>query len=316
MIPINNSPRIKEIEQKYNQNLKVLFYKWHWKKNLKHREISEIIKVPRPTITRWFRQFKIPTQSFTRFTNLNLLNTGPRKGPRAKPKIKKEFPWKFNKEFFNKWSLEMAYVLGFLFADGHVFINPRGSCYFGFTSTDKGIIYKIRKVLESNHKVGVKKRRSGWKTGYVLQIGNKDIFTNLKRNFGIIPNKSLVIEFPKIPKEFFGDFLRGYFDGDGCVSFGKYWRKDREKFKWEFTTRFISGSKSFLLGLQNSLNNFVSGGYFYKKNRGYELVFSRKDSVALYNLMYNNVSTKLFLERKYSIFRKAFTVLKINADVV
>ena len=319
MIPINNSPRIKKIEQKYSQNLKVLFYKWHWKKNLKHREISEIIKIPRPTITRWFRQFKIPTQSCTRFTNLNLLNTGPRKGPRAKPKIKKEFPWKFNKEFFNQWSPDMAYVLGFLFADGYVFKNPRGSCFFCFCSTDKEIIIKIRNVLQSNHKIGVKnkKRKNGWKTCYVLQIGSKDIFSNLKRKFGIIPNKSLVIKFPKVPKEFFGDFLRGYFDGDGCVSFGKYWRKDRNKWKWQLTTNFTSGSKNFLIDLHSVLKNLDFSGRLGNKIRGYDLVFSQNDSIALYNLMYNNsLLNRLFLERKYSIFRKAFAALKINADVV
>lgn len=316
MISIKDSPRIEEIERKYGQNLKTLFYKWHWDENLKHSEIAERTLIPRPTITRWFHQFKIPTQSCTRFTNKNLWSYRLDERPKAKPKIKKEFPWKFNKDFFKKWTPEMAYVLGFLFADGYVFKNLRGSCFFCFCSTDKEIIIKIRNVLQSNHKIGVRERKNGWKTCYVLQIGSKDIFNNLKREFGIIQNKSLVIKFPKVPKEFFGDFLRGYFDGDGSVNLGKYWPKDRKSFKWEFSTRFTSGSKIFLLGLLGSLKNLVYGGYLNKKNRGYDLVFSRHDSVALFNLMYNNVSANLFLKRKYNIFKKAFVVLKINAGVV
>ena len=318
MIPIKDSSRIEEIERKYGQNLKTLFCKWHWDENLKHSEISERISIPRPTVTRWFHQFKVPTQSCTRFTNLNLLNTGPRKGPRAKPKIKKEFPWKFNKEFFNEWSPEMAYVLGFLFADGYVFKNPRGSCFFCFCSTDMKIIKKIRDVLQSNHRIGLKlrnKHNPRWKDSYVLQIGSKEVFKKLGV-FGVIPNKSLVIRFPKVPQEFLGDFVRGYFDGDGCVHFAKYWRKDRNKWKWQFTTSFISGSKKFLVDLHSLLKDINFKGHLGNKVRGYELVFSQNDSIALFKLMYNNVSSNLFLERKYNIFKKAFATLKINADVV
>lgn len=319
MIPINNSPRIKEIEQKFSQDLKTLFYKWHWKENLKHKEIAEIIKVPRPTITRWFKQFRIPTQSCTRFTNKNLWSYRLDERPKAKPKIKREFPWKFNKEFFNQWSLEMAYILGFLFADGYVFKNPRGSYFFCFCSTDREIIRKIRNVLQSNHKIGLRLRNKDnpkWKDLYVLQIGSKEIFKKLK-TFGIVPNKSLVTRFPNIPEKYTGHFLRGYFDGDGCVHFAKYWRKDRSQWKWHFTTSFISGSKKFLIDLFSALKNLNFSGRLGKKKRGYELVFFRNDSIALFKLMYNNsLSNRLFLERKYNTFRKALAVLKINADVV
>lgn len=151
---------------------------------------------------------------------------------------------------------------------------------------------------------------------YVLQIGSKDIFNDLKNRFGIIQNKSLVIKLPKVPKEFLGDFIRGYFDGDGCVHFAKYWRKDRNQWKWQFTTSFTSGSKDFLIGLHSVLKNFVFGGRLGKKKRGYELVFSQHDSIALFRLMYHNISSNLFLDRKYNTFKKAFAILKINAGVV
>lgn len=184
MQKIIESSRKHNIERRLGTPLVELFYNWHWKENLKHREIAALIDIPRPTVTRWFRAFDIPTQSCERFTNLNLLNTGPRKSPPARLKIKKEFPWKFNKNFFKSWSPEMAYVLGFLMADGYVFTNPRGSCYIGFISTDKKIIEKIRRALQSNHTIGVRNRKRehpNWKESYTLQIGSKNIFNHLKK---------------------------------------------------------------------------------------------------------------------------------------
>lgn len=219
-----------------------------------------------------------------------------------------------DENFFKRWSLEMAYVLGFLYADGYLQKNKRGSSYFCFTSTDKEIIEKIRNLLRSNHKISLRQRSKNnpeWKDSYVLQIGSKTMFDDLKK-LGLTQNKSLILEFPNIPRRFLSDFIRGYFDGDGGVHFGKYWRKDRNKWKWEFTSRFTSGSKIFLTDLWTALKPYIEGGYLYEKNSGHELVFARHDSVALFNLMYNNVSSRMFLERKYNIFQRAFKILKLG----
>jgi hypothetical protein len=314
MRKIIESERIAYIERKWNASIPQLFRMWHWKKNLKHSEIGEKIDIPRSTITRWFKQFNIPTQSCTRFTNLNLLNIGPRKTPPAKPKIRKSFLWKWDTKFFETWSPEMAYVLGFLVADGYVFTNPRGSQYVCFVSADKEIIEEIRKALKSNHKIGIKKqpKHANYKNAHVLQIGNKEAVTKLK-SFGIIQNKSLVIKYPKgIPEEFLGHFVRGYFDGDGCVYLREHFVKGRKKKKWIFQTRFTSGSRSFLVGLHKALKPYVNGGAILDRQGGHELIFSHKDGLALYNLMYNNTQSRLFLERKYKIFQKAIETLHLG----
>lgn len=316
MISVIASARFKQIQEKFGQPLGELLYNLHWQENLRHREIADRIGMPRPTITRWFHQLGVPTQSCTRFTNLNLLNVGPVMGPRTKPKIKKESPWKFDKNFFKIWSPELAYVLGFISADGYVFKNRRGSHYVCFCSTDREIIEKIRNAIKSNHAIGVRSKNKNnpkWKNLYVLQIGSKEIVIKL-RKFGIIQNKSLVIDFPKsIPRNLFGDFVRGYFDGDGGVFFGKYKRKNRAGFDWIFNTSFTSGSKKFLLGLQSSLQNYVAGGNLYSKKGGYSLGFSRRDSLALFRLMYNNIASNLFLDRKYQTFLRALKTLDMRA---
>lgn len=218
----------------------------------------------------------------------------------------------FDKLFFKQWMPEMAYVLGYLFADGYVFTNPRGSSYVGFCSADQELIEKVRNALRSNHKIGIRKRyekNDHWKQVYVLQIGSKDLLAQLK-SFGIIQNKSLVIRLPNnIPENRLGHFLRGYFDGDGNVYFKKHWAKDRQKMRWVFSTRFTSGSKGFLHDIKERIKHYIHGGFVQEKERGYEFVLSHKDSRALFNLMYSDISSNLFLSRKYKIFETALATL-------
>lgn len=205
----------------------------------------------------------------------------------------------------------MAYALGFIFADGSVFINRRGGCFLELTSTDLELIIKLKKIFSSNHTIGVRpKNNSRKKVGYRLQIGSKELLKDLKK-FGVIQNKSLVIEFPKVPNKYLGDFVRGYFDGDGGVSFGKYWRENRSKWQWVLSTRFTSGSKGFLIGLANSLSKYLEGGFIRQKSdkSGFDLILSYRDAAALFKLMYNNTRSSVFLKRKYLTLKKAFRVL-------
>ena len=308
MIKIKESSRIKEIENKWNDSIENLLYKWHWKDNLMHKEIGKKLNIPRSTITRWFHQLEIPSQDSHRITKLNLLNVGPRKGPRAKPKIKSNPRFSVNREFFKRWSPEMAYVLGYFVADGCMFINPRGSHYIEFTSTDKELIEKVRKLMESNHSIGIfKSSNPHWKTKYRLQIGSKEMFKDLLK-LNLIPCKSKSIKLPNISRKYFADFVHGYFDGDGCVILVTYSRKNRKSLQKILTTRFTSGSQIFLRDLWKLLQKYakLNGGGLRKKKGGFELTFGIYDNLKLFKFMYKNVSSNQFLERKYQIFQEAF----------
>ena len=203
----------------------------------------------------------------------------------------------------------MAYILGYVYADGSIFINKHGGWYLDLTSTDLELVRKIRLLLGSNHKIGkYKPKGANCKIRYKLQIGSKELIADLNK-LGITKRKGLTIRLPEIPEQFFKHFIRGYFDGDGSVNLGKYWRKDRNTWFWQFSSSFISGSKNFLSDIHHKLHKYIKGGFSYTKNRGYELVFSRRDSIALFNFMYDNVPTSMFLERKYARFKEAFKIL-------
>lgn len=308
MQSITQSSRLKSIERKWRMSIRQLFYLWHWRENLIHKEIGKRVGLPRSTITRWFHLLGIPSQSCSRFTNLNLLNTGPRNGPRALPKVKREFPWKVDHMFFQKWSEEMAYVLGFIVADGAVFTNPRGSSYLAFYSTDKEIIEKIRSAMGSNHKIGERVKSRGHKNLFVLQIGSKKLIAQLKK-FGIIQNKSLVVGMPNtIPEQYLGHFVRGYFDGDGCIYHNKHKSKDRKNQRWVLSTRFASGSRKLLDGLQERLRRYTNGGYIYGKDNDWDLSYTHRDTRRLFHLLYDKMKSNLFLVRKYKIYLEVMNV--------
>lgn len=126
-------------------------------------------------------------------------------------------PCTLNQDFFKTWSSEMAYVLGFFAADGGMIQNQRGACFIEFTSTDRIVLEHVQRVTGSNHRISVRVRNNvKWKMSYRLQIGSKEWFSDLLR-LGFTPNKSLILAFPDVPETCIGDFVRGYFDGDGCA---------------------------------------------------------------------------------------------------
>ena len=212
-------------------------------------------------------------------------------------------------DFFHTWSPEMSYVLGFFAADGNMIKNKRGAHFIAFYNNDRTLLVAIRRLLGSTHKIGKKVRMPPHKTAYQLQIGSKNIFQDLYA-LGMTPNKSNSLRLPRMPSIHVAHFVRGYFDGDGNVYFARHFAKDRGKYRWVFQTRFTSGSRSFLEDLRKMLQDHgILGGALIKKNRGFDLLLSHRDSVALFHLMYNNIDDGVYLKRKYILFRRAVRTL-------
>ncbi|MDO8561935.1 MAG: LAGLIDADG family homing endonuclease [bacterium] len=218
-----------------------------------------------------------------------------------------------NQDFFKHWTPEMAYVLGFFAADGTMIVNNRGAHFIEFHITDRHLLFQIRALIGSNHKIAKRTEDNlKHKAGYRLQIGSKEIFNDL-RTLGFTPRKSKRMKLPNIPTIVFGDFVRGYFDGDGCVYFKKHIVKGRKNPRWVFSTRFTAGSRDFLDLLHRVLlTRGIKRGFIVRKsnNSGFDLVFSHHDSLALFHLMYDTVpDSGPYLFRKYNLFRKAVRTL-------
>ena len=206
-----------------------------------------------------------------------------------------------NQNFFNIWSPEMAYVLGFFCADGAMTINPRGSKYIDFDIADKDLLFEIRKCLNANHLI--KERRRGNSLTYRLQIGSKEMFNDLL-SIGLTPKKTFRFLMPEVPKELFCHFMRGYFDGDGSVWSGVV-HKERKTALITLRTLFTSGNEKFLIELAEYLENrlFIKGSFNYSGG-AHRLIYAAQSSLFLYHFMYNDMVNNLFLNRKKAVFEK------------
>lgn len=317
---VEYSNRVKAIENSWSACIEELLYQMHWGEDMMHREIGKMLGLPRPTITRWFAQFGIPTQSCRRFTDKNLTSWLYKTG-KLKKKLRYDGPDRriqrtkdgLNVDFFKTWSAEMVYVLGYFCADGCMYENSGGSKYFNFVSTDYELLKKIKKILHSKHRIVLKRKANDrWKDAYCLQIGSKEMYNDLMK-LGLTPNKQFSMSLPKVPRQYLRDFIRGNFDGDGCVIAGYYPRRDREgKNAFVFRVVFSSGSKKFLKMLSKKLSSCIgiSPGYLGRKqSNSSRLAYSTRDAVRLFDYMYKEVDKSRYLERKYNKFKEAIGIL-------
>lgn len=114
-----------------------------------------------------------------------------------------------------------AYILGFLFADGNNSLN-KGEVRIALQEDDKVILEQMRLEINSERPLIFKDYSNKHDFGYTyknqwqLSLFSKKICHDLNK-LGMIPNKSLILEFPNIDESLYSHFIRGYFDGDGSV---------------------------------------------------------------------------------------------------
>ena len=208
----------------------------------------------------------------------------------------------FNKDFFKKWSPDMAYILGFLFADGNIIKTKRNTHFISFYTADRILLVSIAEVMELSHKISERKSETG--SVYRIQIGSKEMFKDLVL-LGLTPNKSRRMKLPIVPPKYLGDFIRGYFDGDGNVWVGRI-NKNRKKPTSVMLVSFTSASRVFLEDLRVVISSMgVKGGSIFKvKNMNCSrLQYSTLDSLKIFKIVYNTTS-KLLLDRKKLIFER------------
>jgi len=159
-----------------------------------------------------------------------------------------------NETIFDELNEKSAYLLGVIYADGNLEKNYSRLC---ISSKDYDWLLEMSRVFGNPP---IRERNNSIGKWYVLSINRKKI-VNALVNFGLTQNKSLTMDFPDIPTEFIGHFIRGYFDGDGSI------RRDKKR---GYELDFACGSSKFAKKLHKILNDNIYNGFkLYHKRKNY-----------------------------------------------
>jgi len=138
-------------------------------------------------------------------------------------------------EFFRVWSAEMAYILGYWWADGCMRVKTHGAHEIEIASNDLDHLLAMAKVIGGNFSLRQVNLVSETRA---ITFCSKEMYQDLLI-LGGTPRKSRTIGFPSIPIDLLPHFVRGVIDGDGTLA----WNGDRP------ILQIYSGSQQFLYDL-------------------------------------------------------------------
>ena len=231
---------------------------------------------------------------------------------------------KLNENYFEKIDNgNKAYILGFMYADGTVY-KDKHSAKLDLQFEDIQILEDIKREMQIECSIKVYTDQKTWfynenkekvyypkKDTARLLMSSTKIANDLSK-LGCIPSKTYTLKFPKaefLPQEFERDFIRGYFDGDGSISYstrkGKY--GDSLHFNMTFTGTYeiVSGIKYLL---NKNCCDFI-GDIRSRRNNGvnnYTLNIDGNDIILkICDYMYRDCSLKLDRKfEKYNLLTK------------
>lgn len=221
-----------------------------------------------------------------------------------------------NEDYFEVIDAEdKAYFLGLLYADGYN--QEMGSKFVmvQLQEQDKHILEEFQQRIGSNGVLHFNDRstRPNHSDTWRLQLNSKKLSEDLKKQ-GCPQAKSKILLFPtttQVPEHLQRHFIRGYFDGDGCVWDGKRRvvmckdskHKDGQRERVVHNVKFnITGTEHMMSGIQEVLVRelgFKCNKINTSKNIGncVQLEYSgRRQMKAFYEYLYQDAT--VYFHRK------------------
>ena len=127
----------------------------------------------------------------------------------------------FNEHYFDSIDTqEKAYYMGMLWADGHNCVE-RGSIIIELQEQDIDLLQRLNVLAENERPVrkqNLHDKNPKWQNQYRLVLQSK-YTSKVLESYGMFQNKSLILTFPSwLDESLYASFVRGYFDGDGCIT--------------------------------------------------------------------------------------------------
>lgn len=205
----------------------------------------------------------------------------------------------YNENYFKKIDTERkAYFLGFILADGCIYLGANKNSYrfqMNLQIKDRYILEELQKDIGSDYKIQDKQfgynKDGNLKFASLLKINSSKLCEDLI-NLGVIPRKSMKQEMKEdlIPNNLVKHFIRGYFDGNGSCSLCQN--------NNNIALNFLASKK-----LCNQIDKILT-----KNNINKNVLFKHNLSNDLYGLRINNTENKILLY--YYLYKNATIYLK------
>jgi len=232
----------------------------------------------------------------------------------TRPKGTENRKYNVNDDYFNinNQTHNSAYILGMLASDGCV-ASDQNQIYIELQREDKELLEKINKELQNEREVKDYENHSKNTLNSKLYFFSQQIKTDLAL-YHIIPNKTAYDNdfMENIKEEFYMDYIRGHFDGDGSIK----WTGG--SINWQIDSTSLSTlihMRDVLLkyGIETKITQSkdVSTHHHMPLYRIY--FYGQENGKKIYNLFYSNSDT-IRMKRKQEKFQELLLKYKNPRD--
>lgn len=211
-----------------------------------------------------------------------------------------------------------AYWLSFLYADGSISKTaPKCSGYnrlqICLSYKDKCILESLKNDLQFTGPIHEKTYDNSYNKNGVrccyMHVNSRKLCIDLE-NIGFKINRYHI---PILREDLIRHFIRGYFDGDGCITVGEYQSKVGNNYYKRKSQEFsITTQESIILDFKKILENEcnvsknVSIKTYKRTSKAVSLRYGGKqDVISIYHYMYDN--STIYLQRKYNNFQQVLS---------
>jgi hypothetical protein len=166
----------------------------------------------------------------------------------------------FNQHYFDQIDTDIkAYWLGFFYADAYN-SNITWTVNLALASKDMGHIRKLADAIELpreniTHSITINKENDKQYEHHSLKMYSKHLCETLNK-LGCPQAKSFIIKYPEwLEPQFDKSFIRGMFDGDGCLTM----RKKTKEWKWSLVS-----TKECCEVIQKKLKDYTSLNVYFE----------------------------------------------------
>lgn len=196
--------------------------------------------------------------------------------------------YKCNRNAFKSIETEAeAYWLGFLLADGCNVDNKM----IRIDIKDVGHLEGLSKLIYPDGDKPIAVRDLGFGAVYYFSCTVNDVIGNLN-NHGIVPRKSKIAKLPNIDEKLIRHFIRGVFDGDGCLTYSL----DGNYRRYTFS---IVGSEDLMLSIKKFIDTDLEINLSHGKHKTIYEIKKRGNISILTILGWLYFESTVFLERKH-----------------